>query len=59
MRIFYVTNIPWKRSHKKKEDELQQGKINSETEMNEISEGKEVGEVEIDERVKDKKSKAL
>ena len=43
----------------KKEDELQQGKINSETEMKEISEGKEVGEVEIDERVKDKKSKAL
>ena len=43
----------------KKEKELQQGKINCETEMDEISEGKEVGEVEIDERVKDKKSKAL
>ena len=58
MRIFYVTNIPWKRSHKKRKMNCNKEKY-SETEMNEISEGKEVGEVEIDERVKDKKSKAL
>ena len=39
----------------KKENELEEGKINIETEMDEISEENEVGEVEIDERVKDKK----
>ena len=58
MRIF-CDKYSMEKESQKKEDELQQGKINSETEMNEISEGKEVGEVEIDERVKDKKSKAL
>lgn len=39
----------------KKENELEEKKINGETEMVEISEGNEEGEVEIDERVKEKK----
>ena len=39
----------------KKENELEEKKINGETEMVEISEGNEEGEVEIDERVKGKK----
>ena len=39
----------------KKENELDEGEINKETEMDEIWEGNEVGEVEIDERVKEKK----
>ena len=39
----------------KKENELEEGEINIETEMDEISEENEIGEVEIDERVKDKK----
>ena len=39
----------------KRENELDEGEINKETEMDEIWEGNEVGEVEIDERVKEKK----
>ena len=39
----------------KKENELEEKKINGKTEMVEISEGNEEGEVEIDERVKEKK----
>ena len=39
----------------KKENKLVQGEINSGTEMDEISEGNEVSEVEIDEKVKQKK----
>ena len=39
----------------KKENELEEGEINIETKMDEISKQNEVGEVEIDERVKDKK----
>ena len=39
----------------KKENELEEKKINGETEMVEISAGNEEGEVEIDERVKGKK----
>ena len=39
----------------KKENKLVQGEINSGTEMDEISEGNEVSEVEIDEKVKEKK----
>ena len=39
----------------KKENELEEGETNIETEMDKISEEIEVGEVEIDERVKDKK----
>ena len=42
----------------KKANELEEGEINSETEMDETSEGNEVGEVETDERVKEKKKKA-
>ena len=37
MRIFYMTNIPWKTSHRKIEPE--EGEINGETEMDETSEG--------------------
>ena len=43
----------------KKENKLEEGEINSETEMDEISEGNEVSDVEIDDKVKEKKSKAL
>ena len=43
----------------KKENKLEEGEINSETEMDEISEENKVSEVEIDEEVKEKKSKAL
>ena len=43
----------------KKENELEEKKINGETEMVEISEGNEEGEVEIDERVKEKKRARL
>ena len=43
----------------KKENKLEEGEINSETEMDEISEGNEVSDVEIDEKVKEKKNKAL
>ena len=43
----------------KKENELEEEKINSETEVVEISEGNEVGEVETDGRVKEKKNKTL
>ena len=39
----------------KKENKLEEGEINSGTEMDEISEGNEVSEVEIDEKVKQKK----
>ena len=39
----------------KKENELEEGEINIETEMDEISEKNEVAEVKIDERVEDKK----
>ena len=41
----------------KKENELEEKKINSETEMVEISEGNEEDEVEIDERIKEKKKR--
>ena len=43
----------------KKENKLEEGEINSETEMDEISEGNEASDVEIDENVKEKKNKAL
>ena len=43
----------------KKENELAEGEINSGTEMGKISEGNEVDEAEIHERVKEKKDKAL
>ena len=53
MKIFYMTNIPWKtrkweknRENREKENELEEGEINGETEMDEILEGVEVGEVE-------------
>ena len=39
----------------KKENKLEEGEINSETEMDEISEGNKVSQVEIDEEVKEKK----
>ena len=41
----------------KKENKLEERKINSETEMDKTSEGNEVGEVERKERVKEKKRK--
>ena len=41
----------------KKENELEEKKINSETEMVEISEGNEEDEVEIDDRIKEKKKR--
>ena len=44
---------------KKKENELEEGKINSETKRGKTSERNEVREVEINERVKVKKSKAF
>ena len=37
---------------KNKDNEIEEGEINSETEMNETSYGNEVGEAEIDGRVK-------
>ena len=37
MRIFYITNIPWKTSHRK--NELGVGEVNGETEMDETPEG--------------------
>ena len=43
----------------KKQNKLEKGEINSETEMDEISEGNEVSNVEIDEKLKEKKNKAL
>ena len=43
----------------KKENKLEEGEINSETEMDEISERNEVSDVEIDDKVKEKKNKAL
>ena len=43
----------------KKENKQEEGEINSETEMDKISEGNDVGEVETDEEVKEKKNKAL
>ena len=43
----------------KKPNKLEKGEINSETEMDEISEGNKVSKVEIDEKVKGKKNKAL
>ena len=36
----------------KKQNKLEKGEINSETEMDEISEGNEVSKVEIDEKKK-------
>ena len=48
-----MKNIPWKMNQK--ENELEEGEINIETEIDEISGGNKVGDVEIDERVKDKK----
>ena len=42
-----------------KENELEEGEINIETEMNKISEANDVSEVEIDERVKDKKEQGV
>ena len=41
----------------KKENKLEEGEINSETEMDEISEGNKVSQVEIDEEVKEKKTR--
>ena len=41
----------------KKENKLEEGEINSETEMDEISEGNKVSEVEIDEKVKEIKTR--
>ena len=43
----------------KKENQLEKGGINSETEMDKTPEENDVGEVETDERVKEKKSKAF
>ena len=43
----------------KKENELEEGEINSDTEMDEISEGNELGEVEIDERAKERKEQGI
>ena len=43
----------------KKENKQEEGEINSETEMDKISEGNELGEVEIDKKVKEKKNKTL
>ena len=43
----------------KKENELKKGEINNGTETDEISERNEVGEVKIDDRVKEKQDKAL
>ena len=42
-----------------KENKLEQREINSETEMDKISDWNVVREVEIDEKVKEKKNKAL
>ena len=42
-----------------KENKLEEGEIKIETEMDEISEGNEVSDVEIDMKVKEKKNKAL
>ena len=43
----------------KKENKQEEGEINSETEMDKISEGNELGEVEIDKKVKEKKNNTL
>ena len=43
----------------KKQNKLEKGEINNETEMDKISEGNEVSKVEIDEKLKEKKNKAL
>ena len=43
----------------KKRNELEKEEINSETKMDETSEGKEVGEVKIDDRAKRKKNKTF
>ena len=43
----------------KKQNKLEKGEINNETEMDNISEGNEVSKVEIDEKLKEKKNKAL
>ena len=43
----------------KKENKLKDGEINSETEMEEISHVNEVSEVEMDERVKEKKEQGV
>ena len=43
----------------KKENKQEDGEINSETEMDKISEGNELGEVEIDKKVKEKKNNTL
>ena len=59
MRIFYLTNAPWKVSQRKKKNQLEKGGISSETEMDKTPEENDVGEVETDERVKEKKSKAF
>ena len=43
----------------KKENKQEEGEINRETEMDKISEGNELGEVEIDKKVKEKKNNTL
>ena len=45
------------RESEKKENKLEEGEVNSEIQMDRVSEGIGVGEIEIDEKVKEKKNK--